>query len=169
MGKCVIVFCRFVEKHHISCGILQYASHRSELLLLRFRGGICYDSWDRACFCTQCGPACGVLVGIASRVQQCTGSMRRFFSCFTPPKTVVRYCHWGLDARNAVGKTAEEFVGISFLWPDRGYRSRILWRRTLCLLLFIGYFSRLAAGWEFFALDRDFDENRKNPIFYVAD
>ena len=37
-----------------------------------------------------------------------------------------------------------------------------------CLLLFIGYFSRLAGGWEFFALAvmvNGFDKNGKISIF----
>ena len=32
-------------------------------------------------------------------------------------------------------------------------------------IIIYGYFSSLAAGWEFFALDRDFDENGKISVF----
>ena len=139
------------------------ASRHGELLLLRFRRRIVCASWDRACFCTQYGPACGVLrfrggivataeIGrafctqygpacgvlrwIASRGRWSIRSKRHSCSCLCRRKC-REVPSWGFGrAKHRLTKTAKGFICGCLTLSDRGYSSYVLWQRTPFIIIY---------------------------------
>ena len=93
------------------------------------------------------------------------GEHASLLQLFCAAENVARYCHGGFDAPNTVCKNGGGICmrpfGVAGPWVQQ---PSTVTAYPMFIIIY-GYFSSLAAGWEFFALDRDFDENGKISIF----